>query len=843
MTRARTAASVLARGQMCILVPVRREPQESPGMRALSVILSELTFAARRLAADRWAAGAAILAVAIGTGLNAAVFAAAYGILLRPLPYRDPARLAVMDVVRRTSNFEIGVRLHEFDEWRRSTRGFDDMAAYVMSDLVVRGAGDPRLVHGATVSGTFFDVLGASPLRGRFFTAGPADESLIVVSDRLAHALFGAVDAAVGRRLIIGSAAVTISGVVSRELGFPADETDLWVPTTAMPAVQFSGRGDARHYRGLGRVRAGVTFEQARDELQRLRDARAESAARTSDRNGPPRSQEEATIATVVPIDDVLFRTVRPVVWIFAAGVALVLVIACANVATILVGRTVARQRELAVQRALGASVMRLAASLLAESLVIAIAGSCLGLLMAWACVRVLRTTGANLIPRVQDVTIDWHVFVFASLLSLVVALLAAIVPARRGQSASLAGLRTNGASAGRPARRTRALLSVAQVALAVIVLAGSALLVRTVIGLLSVDTGVNPQGAVALRLLVTDTKGFAAADRTPLIRELLDRVRSLPGVTAAGVGANLPPMQSQIDMAIRMIIGKRDTTLMLTLAPLTDGYLDALGARVLRGRLFDSRDAAPPHANVILSATAARHMFDSIDVIGRPLPLNLPGMPKGTRPFVVGVVDDVRYAGLEGRAGAAVYVPWQALPLGQVFLVVRATGDPLTLAGAVRRTLREIDPALPVVDSQLLVDVIEGSVADRRLRAMLGVSIALLAFGVALVGLTGGLLHGVRERRRELAIRAALGATPSRTMRVVLGEGARLIAIGLFTGLTASLAINRLLAGLVYGVTPSDPTSLTAVAVLVAIIGITVCYLPARLAAGTDPVVLLRAE
>jgi putative ABC transport system permease protein len=849
-------------------------------MRALSVIMSELTFAARRLAADRWAAGAAILAIAIGAGLNTAVFAAAYGILLRPLPYKEPSRLAVMDVVKRSDEFQIGVRLHEFEEWRRTLRGFDDMAAYVANDLVVRGAGDPRLVQAAIVSESFFDVIGTPPLRGRLFTArtarhdrfaatspaststaatssaptsaastsagGNVDQALVVVSDRLARAMFGDVDAAVGKRLLIGNAAVTISGVLSREVGFPADDTDLWVPTTAMPIVQFTDRGDARHYRGIGRVRAEITFEQARDELQRLRDARAaaaEAAEASRDRSGPPPRREDATIATVVPVDDALRKSVRPIVWTFAAGVALVLLIACANVATILVGRTMARQRQLAVQRALGAGAWRLVANLLAESLVIAIAGSVLGLFIAWISVRVLRTTGADLVPRVQNVAIDWRVFVFASLLALAVAIVAAIVPARRGLAASLTGLRAHSGSPGRSARRARAVLSVAQVALAVVILAGGALLVRTVIVLMSVDTGVNPRGAVSMRLLVTDTSGFAAADRAPLVRELLDRVRALPGVTAAGIGANLPPTRNQIQMAVRMIRGKRDETLMLSLAPLTDGYLDALGARVLRGRLFEARDAATPYAGVVISATAARHMFDSLDVIGRPLPLTLPRMPKGTRATVIGVVDDVRYSGLEGPPGAAVYVTWQALPFGQVFMAVRGTGDPMTLAHTVRRTLREIDATLPVVDGQPLVDVIEGTVADRRLRALLGGSIALLAFAVALVGLAGGLLHAVTERRRELAIRAALGATPHGTMRMVLGEGVILIASGLIAGLAASLAINRMLAGLLYGVTPTDPLSLAAVAALVATIAITVCYLPARRAAKADPVELLRAE
>jgi putative ABC transport system permease protein len=372
---------------------------------------------------------------------------------------------------------------------------------------------------------------------------------------------------------------------------------------------------------------------------------------------------------------------------------------------------------------------------------------------------------------------------------------------------------------------------------------------VRTIVSLLSVDTGVNPQGAVSLRLLITDTNGIAAGDRAPLVREVLDRVRALPGVTAAGIGTNLPPERSMISMTIRTIIGKRDETLNLTLAPLTDGYLDALGARVLRGRLFDARDAATPHASVVISATAARHMFQSLDVIGRPLLITPPGMPKGARPSVIGVVDDVRYAGLAAPPTAAIYVAWQTLPAGQVFLVVRGgaigggAGDPAALASTVRRTLRDIDATLPVVDSGPLVDVIEGSVADRRLRALLGGSIALLAFAVALVGLAGGLLHAVTERRRELAIRAALGATPRVTMRLVLGEGATLTVAGLIAGLSASLAINRMLAGLLYGVTPSDPVSLTAVAGLVATIAITVCYLPARLASKANPVELLRAE
>lgn len=486
---------------------------------------------------------------------------------------------------------------------------------------------------------------------------------------------------------------------------------------------------------------------------------------------------------------------------------------------------------------------MRLVASIVSESLVIAIAGSILGLFIAWLSVRALRTMGADLISRVEHVTIDWRVFVFASLLTLVVALAAAIVPARRGLAASLAGLRTHRAGPGRAARRARALLSIAQVALAVVILAGGALLVRTVAGLLAVDTGVNPQGAVSLRLLVTDTSGLSAGARAPVVRELLERVRALPGVTAAGIGTNLPPQRSLIQMTLRTIVGKRDQTLNLSLASLTDGYLDAAGARVRRGRLFDARDAATPHAGAIVSTTAARHMFDSLDVIGRPLPLTLPGMPKGTRASVIGVVDDVRYEGLEGPAGAAVYVAWQALPASQVYLVVRGTGDPAALAGTVRRTVREVDPTLPVVDSQPLADVIEGSIADRRLSALLGGSIAMLAFVVALVGLAGGLLHAVTERRRDLAIRVALGATPYDAMRQVVGEGALLIAAGLIAGLSTSLAVNRMLAGLLYGVTPSDPLSLAAVAALVATIAITVCLLPARRAAQADPMELLRAE
>jgi putative ABC transport system permease protein len=377
-----------------------------------------------------------------------------------------------------------------------------------------------------------------------------------------------------------------------------------------------------------------------------------------------------------------------------------------------------------------------------------------------------------------------------------------------------------------------------------VLLLTSGALLVRTIVGLLNSNVGIQPGGAMVSQLMLTETTRFDAAGRAPLLNEILRRIRALPGVRAAGAGSSLPPDNAYLEMRVRLVNGTRDESHSLSLASVTPGYLEALGARLIAGRGFEDGDSHRDRPVAVLSESAARALMDGRDAIGRELPMPLIGrLRDGPRAIVVGVVSDIKYLGLEEAAGPAIYVMWSGLPTGQAFLAVRTSGNALAVAPAVRAILRDLDPGMPLQPARTLDEVLQRSVADRRLRALLGGSIACLAFAVALVGLAGGLARVVSERRYELAIRAALGATPERAVRMVMTEGAVLGGAGLALGIAAALAVGRALGSMLHGVTPYDPVTLAGVAVFVSLTTLAACYIPARRAARVSPLELLRGE
>jgi predicted permease len=432
--------------------------------------------------------------------------------------------------------------------------------------------------------------------------------------------------------------------------------------------------------------------------------------------------------------------------------------------------------------------------------------------------------------------------FTFACGIAGLSALLGA-APALAALQGGAVNLRTGGTGAGRPGR-VRSSLIVIQVALAVVLLTSGALLTRTIVGLLRSGAGITSGGTMVSQLMLTETTRFDAAGRGPLLDELLRRIRALPGVTSAGAGSSLPPNNAYLEVRVRLVDGSRESVHSLSLSPVTPGYLEAIGARLLAGRHFSAGDSSRERPVAVISESAARALMEGRDPIGRELPMGLVGSMRG-RPHatVIGVVSDIKYGGLEEPAGPTIYVMWTELPAGQAFLAVRTSGNPLSAVPAVRQILRELDPGMPLQPARSLDDVLQRSVADRRLRALLGGSIGCLAFAVALVGLSGGLARVVSERRYELAIRAALGATPARAVRMVMTEGAVLAGAGLAVGIAAALAAGRMLASMLYGVSPHDPFTLVGVAAFVAVMTLAACYLPARRAARVDPLELLRGE
>lgn len=777
---------------------------------------------------------AAILAIALGTGVNTAVFAVAYGILLKPMPYPDAGRLVVMSLTG-PDGTEFGVHIGEVDEWRARLRSVREAAGYASGESIVRGAGEPRTMRSAFVTATFFEVLGLPPTEGqtREFSEATAQA---VVSRQLAVEAFSSTGGhAVGSPLTIAQTPYTVAAVMPQVFTFPAEDVAAWIPASTVNAVRGVGAPDARRFRIVARLKPGVTVEQARDDAERvIRETRgADPQARGGGR------------ATVRTIEDSEVARVRPVLQALTAGGILVLLVSCANVATLLVGRAIGRSREMAVRLALGAPRLRLARSAMVESALVAIAGSLVGLVIGILSFRLFVGAAAGVLPRLATATIDWPVFAGSVATAGLVTVLCGIAPALRAIATDFAGAMADRGSSGSVAvRRLRSVLVVAQLALSIVLLIAAGLLGRTVANLLHEDAGIDPAGALSVRLMMSENPRFDATDRLPFVRSLLDRVRALPGVRAAGIGSSLPPRMAQVSLGINVVTDSHQDFQVYNLTSVTPGYLEALGARVTSGRLptFQDHEAAEPI--VLLSRAAARHMFQSRDPLGRQFPVSVPpGGKRTAKPRVIGVVDNVKYSGLDAPAGAALYVRWSDLPASVSYLVVRTSGDPMALAPTIGRIIRELDPAMPIPMISSLEDEMSRAVAERRLRVIPAVSFGALSLVVAFVGVFGTLARSVAERRREIAIRMAMGASPHRTLRMVVRQAAVLTAVAVVTGLVAATLAARGLASMLYGVTTHDPLTFVVVAVVVAVTALVACIVPARRASRVNPIELLQAE
>jgi putative ABC transport system permease protein len=782
-------------------------------------LLTEIRFAARRLFQDRWYAAAAVLIAGVGTGLNTAVFAVAYGVVIRPLPYRDASRLVLVDAA---------VPLARLPEWREQLSNLEQVAAYAGSGFTVRGLDEPRFLPVASVDEGFFETLRSAPLAGRAFA--PSDsEPVAVLSERLARQTGIPLASLLGRSIIVGEVTATVIGVMSADFAFPSQGTAVWMPARSAPAVSFDRSQDERRFRLIARLKPGVTIAQANANVAAARqrlvpDFQGSPAAR------PP----------VSSLKDAIIGRAQPVLAVFVASAVIVLLIASANIATILVGRTVARRREFAIRLALGASRSRLFTTIFSEALLIAVAGAVLGIALAVGGVSVIGSWGAGIVPRLADVSVDWAVLGFALAITSLVSVAAATPAIRSITSDTTIAREWVGTS--RAGVRVRRVLAVVQIALAALLLSVGALLIRTLLGLLQADIGVEPRGVIVSQLMLADSMRFDAIDQRAWMQNLVEHVRATPGAVAAGVGSSLPPDNAPLVVTARFGIGPNVTeTPELSLASVTPGYLEALGTRLLQGKYFDESDERRGDLVVLLSQSAARVLVKDVNPIGTQLPIELPGMRGRGRATVLGVVADVKYSGLESAPGPAIYVLWKELPAGQLYLALRTNGNALAAAPALNAVLREVDPRMPVMPIRRLDDVVQRSVADRRLRAVLGGGVALLAFAIALAGLAGGLGRMVSERRRELAIRVALGASRAQTLQAVMGEGSILAVAGIALGTLATIGAGDVLRSVVFGISPHDPATLSLVALFVGAGALMVCYLPARRAAATNPLDVLR--
>lgn len=765
--------------------------------------------------------------LALGFGVSAGVSALAYGVLRRPLPYSAADRLAIVTTVDLQGR-DYGVRRNELAAWLDGFRLAEGAAAYRTQEAAVGAADQMRFGRVAYVSPGFFDLLGVVPSRGR---AALADGG-VVAAAALARGM--PEETAPGRTLQIGFRTRVVAGVMPPGVEFPTRVSG-WIPIAAEDHPErcgpqshacLSAAMDA--YRLLVRVRPGVSLTDLRRDAARL-----QTEVRGEGWRAPPRVRwlEDATAGPVRLALEALL----------AVGV-LVLGVAGGGAAVLFVNRGLSRREEFAVRRATGASALQIWRAAVVENLLVTAVGLAAGLGLAAAALQVVRRVGADLVPRLGAVAIDGPPVAGNVVLALVLAVSCGTVTGWSAcRQSVLASLRGSAAFSSRLGG-VRAGLVIVQVTLAVVLLAGGGLLARTVADMLRENTGVDAAGVSVTRMVLSDTLLFDAADRADYVAAVLDGVRRLPGVVAAGIGSNLPPVSAPMSIGLGVATGDGMRSMRFALGSASPGWFRALGARLVAGRGFDDRDAAAEAPGIVLSESAADFLFATGDAVGREVTFRLPPLVGLTaNPRVVGIVSDIRYDGLDAPPPAAIYVPWRLRATGVGFLAVRADIAGRDLAPAVRAVVRAADPGLPPPAPRPLEREIAGSIVERRLQAGLVGGSGALTLGVVLVGLAGLLNRVVAERRRELAVRAACGASPRRLMTFVLVRGAGMTVAGLLPGAVCALTAGRLLAPLLHGVAPDDPATLLGALGIVGLASLAACAVPAWRASRVEPAVLRR--
>jgi putative ABC transport system permease protein len=812
----------------------------------------DLRLAGRGLGKRRGLTAVAILTLALGMGANTAMFSVVNGVLLSPPPFRDPERLVMVWASSPTLARDLGfpdtlpTSPAAFYDWQGQNRSLASMAMIRPNFVNLSRQGDPERLGAVVVTGEFFPALGASAAVGRTLTPqddDPGATPAVVLSHALWHRRFGGDASVVGRTIHLDAKPSVVVGVMPREFAFPrgsempagfgfARGPDLWVPA-ALPAEMKRHRG-MRGALAFGRLKDGVSIAQAQADLhaitQRLWDAHPDS-----DRGWGVR---------VEPLAAQLTGDVRPALLLLFGAVGLVLLIACGNVAGLLVAHAVSRRKEIAIRIALGASRGRLVGQLLTESAVLSLLGGALGLVCAHGTLRALLAIIPASVPGADRIVLDARVAAFTALVSLLTSVVCGLVPALHSSRVPPADALKDGArgAAGDPrGRRAGRTLVAAEMALAVVLVIGAGLLLRSFARLSHVETGFQREGLVTFRIDLPSSR-YPAARRPAFVAALLDRLRALPGVRAAGATTGLP-MTSSENLEPTEIEGRPRPApgqeVYMDYRVVSPGYFAALGIPVKRGRTFEDTDGNAQARVAVISESLARMHWPGEDPIGR----RLRARDEEAWCTVVGVVGDVRHSGMHSQARPHFYVPYAQSPRGDLAVAVRTTGDAQALVSAVRPAVAAVDPDQPIDDLRTMDQVIADSLADRRFNTLLLGAFAGLALLLSAIGLYGVASYSVGQRTREMGVRMALGAGRGQVLRLVLGESLRTVLLGVVPGLLVALAAGRLLAGLLYGITSADPLTFGACVAVLGLVAVAAALMPGLRATRVDPMVTLRAE
>jgi putative ABC transport system permease protein len=796
----------------------------------MDTLLQDLRFGLRLLLRQPAFTLLVVLTLALGIGANTSIFSVVNGVLLSPLPYPAPERLVAVwghhpDIGRESAS------LPDFLDWREGARSFEQLAAWFPTLYNVTGEGEPERVVGVRTTANFFQTLGISPARGRAFDRGEDREgktTVVVLSHGFWKRRMGEDPAALGRTLTLNGVPHTVIGIAPESFRFNPD-AEMWVP---LPMdTQSNRRSD--FLRVIGRLAPSATVEQAQEELRAVMRRLAEQY---------PDTNARWTVEAVSLHEDLVGES-RPALLIFMGAVGLVLLIACANVANLMLARSARRQRELAVRAALGASRLRLVRQMLTESILLALMGGGLGLLLAVWGIDGLRAAGLDLVPGQTEIGIDEQVLAFTVGLSLVTGVLFGLAPALRLPGSNLddtlrAGAR--GLTGGMGLRQLRGLLVLGEVALALVLLVGAALLLRSFDRLQRVDTGFEPEGVLTLRLLLPASKYPGDPQLAAFYEQLTERVAALPGVEAAGI-INAVPLASGTPYNTFTIQGRAPDPNAVEDAEtfsVSPGYFRSLGIPLRSGRLLESQDGASAQPVALINETMARRFWAGRDPLGARVSLD------ATNWFtVVGIVGDVRNAALQKEPHAQLYFPASQLPRRAMFLAVRTTGEPMGLVGSLRREVSTLDPDLPLADIATMEQRLGRAAAKPRVNVLLLGGFAAVALLLAGIGIYGVISQMVVQRTREIGIRMALGARQRDVLRLMILQGMTPALVGIALGLAVAWASSRLMAKLLYGVSATDPVSFFTVPIFLAAVAFLAAWLPARRARRVDPTEALRQE
>jgi len=808
-------------------------------------LTQDLKFALRMLRKNPGFTVVATLTLALGIGANTAIFSLVHAVLLQPVPYPDSDRLiSVLQYDTRSGASGVSLSLPKFKLIQEQSRTLESVAVYYLREMSLETPREPEVVSAARVSADFFHVLGVTPARGRTFVPQedqPGAADVAVVTDGFWQSHFASNEDILGKTLVLDGLNTTIIGVLPTDFRFPfgSPAPQIWLTRVSehplLKPVQVNlGAG---YLSGIARLRGNATMAQARAELATLNSRYAQQFAGNAD------AANHAI--DVQSLKELLVGELRRSLLVLLAAVGFVLLIACVNVANLLLARATAREKELALRKALGASHARLVAQLLSESGVLAFLGGALGVSLAYALMPAVRSVKAVDVPRLADVRIDPTVLLFSVLLCVLTAVLFGLAPAMQSAGRHLhdalkEGLR--GSSQGGRRAQFRSALVAAEIAIALVLMTCSGLLIESFAALMNVNLGFSTKNLLTFPVALPTSRYAQPAQQAEFFRQTLQRVKSLPAVNSAGFVSFLPLSGGYrlsyfcLEGQVCQGLGKDPLIPFWQVSP---GYIETMETPLLRGRLFDEHDSAAGAPVIIVNESTARHYWPNENPLGK----HVAGSRDQVQREVVGVVADAKISSLSDANADQLYVPSEQMPYSGMTLVVRSGVRPDALIAGVRSKIAEVDPTIPLSGIRTMDEVVGASVSRPRLIALITGIFAGFALALSAIGIYGVMAYSVSTRRQEMGIRLALGAEPRDILRLVVGHGMRMALIGVAAGIIFSLAFTRVLAGLLFNVKTTDPFVFGGAGVVLTFTALAACYWPARRATRVDPIIVLRCE